>query len=828
MVQEEGGCGERLLDDTHGKGGKPVPTEIRKVAVLGAGVMGAGIAAHLANVGIPCYLLDIVPRELTEDEKKKGLTPGSPQFRNRLAAQGLENALKARPAAFHVPENAGFITVGNFEDNLGWVSEVDWIVEVVIERLDIKQSLFEKVEKLWTPGTIVTSNTSGISINKMVEGRSLEFRRHFLGTHFFNPPRYMKLFEVIPGQDTDPAVLAAMVKFGQDVLGKGIVLAKDTPNFIGNRIGTYGMLEVLRVAKAKGYTVDEIDAITGPAMGRPKSATFRTGDLVGLDTLHHVARNCREGMTTPEAKADFDMPPILDEMVKRNWLGDKTGGGFFKKVKGPDGASQILSLNLETMEYAPQQRPDLPSLKAAKKTPDLGARMKMLVSADDRAGQFAWELTKKSLLYSAAVAQEIADDVVNIDNAMKWGFNWEMGPFESWDAIGLQETVSRMKAEGATVAKWVEELLAAGKTSFYVEEKGKRLYYDWRTKKYVPVPTDPRMFVLADIKKSKGVICGNLDASLVDLGDGVACLEFHSPSQAIGPDLIAMMHQAIDEVSKPGWVGLVVGNQAPNYCVGANLLMVVMYANEGKFSEIEAMAKLLQEATMRMKYCPKPVVTAPHSLALGGGCEIAMAGHRAVISAETYMGCVEFGVGLLPAGGGCKEILLRNMENLPSSGPLPFDPTPAVARAFETISMAKVSTSAGEAKKLGYMRSTDRVSFSRDLHFFDAKQEVLAMAAAGFRTPKPVKIKVIGEGGYATLQAFTFGMWKGGYISTHDRLIANKIAYVLTGGPAPAGAEVSEQFILDLEREAFIELCREEKSRERMQYMVLNNKPLRN
>jgi 3-hydroxyacyl-CoA dehydrogenase len=805
-----------------------VPNEIRKVAVLGAGVMGAGIAAHLANAGIPCYLMDIVPKEISEDEKKKGLSLESPQVRNRLAAQGLENALKARPAAFHTPDRAAYVTVGNFEDNLAWVGEVDWVIEVVIERLDIKQSLFERVEKHWRPGIIVTSNTSGISINKMVQDRSIEFRKHFLGTHFFNPPRYMKLLEIIPGKDTDQAVLDYMVRFGQDVLGKGIVMAKDTPNFIGNRIGTYGMLEVLRVAQTQGYTVDEIDAITGKAMGRPKSATFRTADIVGLDTLFHVARNCREGMATPEAKADFDMPPILEDMVKRNWLGDKTGGGFFKKVKSPDGASQILTLNLEAMEYAPQQKPAFDSLKAAKKTVDLGARLKALVSADDRAGRFAWELTKKGLLYAAAVAQEIADDVVNIDKAMKWGFNWEMGPFESWDAIGLPETVARLTAEGATVAPWVMDLLASGKTSFYSEDKGRRTYYDWRTKNYIPLAVDERQYVLADMKKSKGVIVGNMDASLIDMGDGVACLEFHSPSQAIGPELIEMIFRAVEEISKPGWAGLVVGNQAQNYCVGANLLMVVMYANEGKFDDIAKASKGLQDAGMAMKFCPRPVVTAPHSLVLGGGAEIVMHGHRVVANAETYLGCVEFGVGLLPAGGGCKEILLRATENIPAGGPLPFDPMAAVARAFETISMAKVSMSGPEAMTLGYLRRTDRVSMNRDLHLYDAKQEVLAMAAAGFRAPRPAKVKVVGEGGRATLQAFTYGMWKGGYISAHDRLIADKIAYVLTGGPAPAGAEVPEQFLLDLEREAFIELCREEKSRERMQYMLMNNKPLRN
>ncbi len=805
-----------------------MPREIRKVAVLGAGVMGAGIAAHLANVGIPCYLLDIVPRELTEDEKRKGLTLESPQVRNRLAAQGVENALKARPAAFHVPENAELITVGNFEDNLDWVGEVDWVIEVVVERLDIKQKLLEQVERHWRPGIIVSSNTSGISINRMVGGRSLDFRRHFLGTHFFNPPRYMKLLEIIPGADTDPEIVKYMAWFGETVLGKGIVHCKDTPNFIGNRIGVYGMLETLRVVTARGYTVEEVDAITGKAMGHPKSATFRTGDIVGLDTLYHVATNVFESLTTPEAKADFAMPPILEEMMKRKWLGDKTGQGFYKKVKKPDGSSEILSLNLQTMEYGPQSKPDFPSIKAGKKISDLGERMRMLVSADDRAGQLVWELTKKILLYAGAVAQEIADDIVNIDNAMKWGFNYEMGPFETWDAIGVQETVSRMVAEGAKIPKWIEDMLETGHGSFYKEVGGKKCYYDWKTKSYVPVPVDERVFVLADLKKSRGVIAGNMDASLIDLGDGVALLEFHSQNQAIGPDLIEMIHRAVEEIKKPGWVGLVVGNQAPNYCVGANLLMVVMYANQGNFADIAMASKALQDALMEMKYCPRPVVTAPHSLALGGGAEIVMHGHRVVASAETYLGCVEFGVGLLPAGGGCKELLLRNMESLVTGSALPDDPMPAVAKAFETIAMAKVSTSGPEAVKLGYLRKTDRFIASRDLQFHEAKREVLAMAAAGFRPPRPAKVKVTGDAGRAVLLANTYQMWKAGYISAHDRLIANKIAYVLTGGEAAPGTEVSEQYLLDLEREAFVELCKEEKTRERMQYMLMNGKPLRN
>ncbi len=805
-----------------------MPREIRKVAVLGAGVMGAGIAAHLANVGIPCYLLDIVPKEPNDDEKKKGLTLESPQVRNRFAAAGLETALKARPAAFHVPENAAYVTIGNFEDNLSWVGEVDWVIEVVIEKLEIKQSLFGKVEKFWKPGTIVTSNTSGISINRMVEGRSLEFRQHFLGTHFFNPPRYMKLLEIIPGNDTDRDIVDYMCRFGQDVLGKGIVLCKDTPNFIGNRIGVYGMLETIRVVTARGYTVEEVDAITGKAMGHPKSATFRTGDIVGLDTLYHVATNVYDCMPTPEAKADFAKPPILEEMMKRKWLGDKTGQGFYKKVKKPDGSSEILSLNLQTMEYGPQQKPDFPSIKAGKKVSDLGERMKMLAAADDRAGQLVWELTKKNLLYAGAVAQEIADDIVNIDNAIKWGFNYEAGPFEGWDGLGVQETVSRMLAEGAKIPRWIEDMLETGCRSFYAEVGGKKCYYDWKTKKYQPIKTDPRVFVLADLKKSKGVVLENLDASLIDMGDGVLNLEFHSQAQAIGPDLIQMISQAIDEVEKPGWVGLMLGNQASNYCVGANLLMVVMYANQGNFDDIAAASKALQDALMKMKYCSKPVVTAPHGAAMGGGAEIVMHGHKVVAAAESYIGCVEFGVGLLPAGGGCKELLLRNMESLTTGSLLPVDPMPAVAKAFETIAMAKYSMSGPEAVKLGYLRKTDRFIMSRDLQFDQAKKEVLAMAQAGFRAPLPARVKVTGEAGRAVLEANTYMMHKAGYISAHDRLIANKIAYVLTGGEAPAGAEVPEQYLLDLERQAFVELCKEEKTRERMQYFLMNNKPLRN
>ncbi len=795
---------------------------ISKVAVLGAGVMGSGIAAHLANVGIRCYLLDIVPAELTDEERKRGLTLQDRQVRNRLAATGLERALKARPAAFYVPEQASLITVGNLEDDLEWLSEVDWIIEAVVERLPIKKSLFEKVAKYRRPGTIVSSNTSGISVNAMIEEMDEDFRRHFLGTHFFNPPRYMKLLEIIPTRDTDPDVVEFMRRFSTDVLGKGVVIAKDTPNFIANRIGTFGMLATIRIMLSRGYRIDEIDAITGPAMGRPKSASFRTLDLVGLDTFVHVAGNVRENVEDPAEKEAFSIPDFVQEMLKRGWLGEKSGQGFYKKIKR-DGQSQILTLDYTSMEYVPREKPRIESLGKAKGIQDVGQRVKHLLEAGDRAGSFVWEVLKLTLLYTAKVTPEIADDILSVDNAMKWGFNWELGPYELWDAIGVKESVERMAAEGEQIPAWIQEMLDAGHTSFYMD----RRMYDFRGRQYVEMPTEPRVMRLAAIKKGESVVKRNTDASLVDLGDGVACLEMHSPNQAITPDFVKMIYESLEEVDR-NFVGLVISNQAKNFCVGANLLLLLMEIGQGNWDGIQSMVKAFQDATLAMKHFHKPVVAAPFGMTLGGGCEIALAAHRIQASAETYIGLVEFGVGLLPGGGGNKELLLRHLEAVPSDGQIPFDLTPYVARVFEQIAMAKVATSAHEAKKMRFLRPSDNISVNGDFLLYDAKRTVLDMVRDGFRPPAPARIKVLGEAGRAALEAMTYNMMKGGFISEYDKFIADKIAYVLTGGEAPAGSEVSEEYLLELEREAFVDLCRQEKSQERMRHMLSTGKPLRN
>lgn len=798
---------------------------IRRAAVLGAGVMGGAIAAHLANVGIPCYLLDIVPRELTPEEIARGLTFQSPEVRNRLARQGIQACLQARPAAFYHPDLAELVTPGNLEDHLEWLAGVDWIIEVVVENLAVKQQLWQKVARHRRPGGIASTNTSGISVNRIAGELPLEFRQHFLGTHFFNPPRYLKLLEIIPAADTLPEVVAFMTAFAERTLGKGTVLAKDTPNFIANRIGVFGMLQTLQVMQEKDYQVDEIDAVTGPAMGRPKSATFRTADLVGLDTLLHVAANVHANVP-PEEQIHFEPPTFVKALVERGWTGEKAGQGFYKKVKGREG-SEILTLDWRTLEYRPRLTPGFPSLRATRRAGDPAERIRVLTGADDRGGELAWELTKRTLAYAASLLPAIADDLVSVDNAMKWGFGWEAGPFETWDAMGVEATAARMEAEGTPVAAWVEEMLAAGCPTFYGRVDGRGAYYCFRTRTYLPLPRRPEFIVLQDIKQSRPVVRGNTDASLLDLGDGVACLEFHPPNQAISPDVIRMIHESLEEVDR-GFEGLVIGNQARNFCVGANILLLVMEAANGNWAGIEAAVAAFQGACLALKYFHRPVVAAPHGMALGGGAEIVLHAHRVVAAAELYMGLVEFGVGLLPGGGGNKEVLLRHLEGVPADTPLPVDLLPLVARAFQTIAMAKVSLSAREAQSLRLLRDSDRVVANPDLLLHQAKNEVLAMAAAGHRPPPPPKITVLGEAGLAAMQAQTYNLLRGGYISEHDKLIADKIAHVLTGGRVAAGTVVTEQYLLDLEREAFVDLCRQEKTQERIRHMLSTGKPLRN
>jgi 3-hydroxyacyl-CoA dehydrogenase len=796
--------------------------KISKVAVIGSGVMGAGIAAHLANVGIPSLLLDIVPKTLTPEEEAEGLTLNDPKVRNRIAEAGKARLLKEKPAPLYDPSRIELITTGNLEDHLHLLKEVDWIIEVVVENLDVKRSVFEKVDAYRKPGSIVSSNTSGISIHAMAEGRSEDFRRNFLGTHFFNPPRYLKLLEIIPHKETDPELVEFMKEFGTKTLGKGIVVCKDTVNFIANRIGTYGLLITVDEMVKGGYGIDEVDAVTGPALGRPKSATFRTLDVVGLDTFLHVAKNVYDNLADPKEKAVFEIPQFMKEMVERGWLGSKSGQGFFKQVKS-DAGKEILVLDYNTFEYRPRTKLNAPSLQAAKSAKDLKTKLRTLLYAKDRAGELAWNVTKKTLLYAAEKLGEIADDIPSIDRAMKWGFGWELGPFELWDSLGLQQAALRMKEEGETLPAWVEEMLADGKSSFYQTDSGKRFHY--LKGEYKGVEERPETISLALLKESGKLIKGNSGASLIDLGDGVACLEFHTTGNAIGNDITQIANYALEEVER-NYEGLVIGNQGKHFSAGANLMMLLMEAQDENWDEIDYLVRQFQGFSMKMKYFSKPIVAAPFGMTLGGGYEIAAPAAHIQASAETYMGLVETGVGLIPAGGGTKEMLIRFLERVPAGSNM--DIQPLVNQVFETIAMAKVSTSGEDAKKLGYLRPSDGISVNQDFLIYDAKQKVLELARAGYRPPVPKKIKVVGEPGYAVMKLAAYSMKMSGYISEHDEKIASKLAFVLAGGNLPAGTEVTEQYLLDLEREAFISLAGEPKSQARMQHMLAKGKPLRN
>lgn len=793
---------------------------IRKAAVIGSGVMGSGIAAHLANVGIPTLLLDIVPTSLAPEEERKGLTLEHPAVRNRLANQAKQAMLKQKPSPAFVPEVVDLIETGNIEDDLARLSDVDWIIEVVVENLSIKQSLYEKIEKVWKEGTIVSSNTSGISINGMVEGRGKAFRRHFLGTHFFNPPRYMKLLEVIPGEITDPEIVEEMVRFAEKVLGKGVVIAKDTPNFIANRIGTFGLQITLKEMQRFGLRVDEVDELTGPHFGRPKSATFRTLDLVGLDTFVHVTHNVSDSVDDPQEKEAFEVPEALRKMVDQGWIGEKAGQGFFKKVKNENG-KEILVLDLETFEYVPRQRVKSASLEAAKIAKGLQAKIQALVYGKDKYSQFLWSVLKQVLVYSAEKVGEIADSIVEMDKAMKWGFNWELGPFETWDAIGLVQSVKRMKQEGTAVPEWVERWIEDGNSSFYKKEHANVFHY--AKGEFQKLNESPEKISLAALKEQNRTILKNSGASLIDLGDGVACLEFHSPNNSIGEDITQMIIKSMEEV-RQNFRGLVIGNQGKNFCVGANLMMLLMAAQEEEWEDIDLMVRQFQSTLMKLKYFDKPVVAAPHAMTLGGGVEVCMTADEVQFAAETYYGLVEVGVGLIPGGGGTKEAVLRYTEDVPDAG---MDLQPHINRAFETVGMAKVSTSGLEAKKLGLARQSDALSVNRDFQLHDAKQAVLRLADNYVPRVKK-KVRVVGEPGAAVMKLGAFTMRQGGYISDHDQKIANKLAHVLAGGDVPANAYVTEEYLLDLEREAFLSLCGEPLSQQRMQHMLTKGKPLRN
>ena len=820
---------------------------IHKVAILGAGTMGARIAAHFANAGVPSLLLDILP----PDAPPNGA-------RNKIAAAGLDGAVKSKPAAFFEASLSRLVTVGNFDDDMKRLAEVDWIIEAVVENLEIKRSLLKKVESVRKPGTIVTTNTSGLPVAKIAEGFSADFRRSWFGTHFFNPPRYMRLLELIPTPEADHALIEAVTHFSDTQLGKGVVLAKDTPNFIANRIGTFSVLNVMRLMEEMDLTVEQIDALTGQAVGWPRSATFRTIDLVGLDILGHVVTNMTQNVR--DERSELQIPAFFRQMLERKWLGDKTKGGFYKKsvARAPspaqpakDKEDERLALDWKTLEYHPRQRPKFAALDMAKNVEETGARVRMLLGLDgnaggaaqkpDKAAAFLWAALSDLWTYSANRIPEISDSIVEIDHAMRLGFNWELGPFELWDAAGVEATVARMKKEGHPVAANVEKLLGSGQKSWYVDDPKSpsgRKYWELRTGNWELVQVPAGVWSVEVAKKSNGVVRKNSGASLVDLGDGVACIEFHSKMNALGADIISLITQTL----KPGGPGeafdaFVIANDAQNFSVGANLMLLLMSVQEEEWDDVDLGIRQFQGMTQAIKFSPKPVVSAPFGLALGGGCEVSLHAASRQPHAELYMGLVEVGVGLLPGGGGCKEMLLRALDSAASIRPgLPpnargesVELVEAIKKAFETIATAKVSTSAHEAHGLGFLSSSDRITMNRERVLSDAKARALEMASAGYEPPvMRTDIPAPGENILAALKMGVYLMRQGEYISDHEQKLGTKIAEVLCGGNITPGTPISEQYLLDLEREAFKSLCGEKKTQERIQFTLKTGKTLRN
>jgi 3-hydroxyacyl-CoA dehydrogenase len=802
---------------------------INRVAVIGAGTMGAAIAAHLANVGIPSYLLDIIPRELTPEEEKKGLTLGDLVVRNRVANEGLERCRQARPASFYVSDNAALITVGNLEDNFDWVAQADWIIEAIVERLDIKQQLMARIDHVRRPGAIVSTNTSGIPIGRIAEGRSESFQQHFLGTHFFNPPRYLKLLEIIPHAKTAPQLIEFMKEFGTKVLGKGVVICKDTPNFVANRMisiaGSYGM----NYALENGYTFEEVDVITGPAIGRPKTATFRLNDLVGIDVLAHVSGNLYDAIPHDphrEALRHERATVLISKMIDKGWLGNKTRQGFYRATY-VDGERQFWILNPETMEYEPPVQPRFDSVGTARKAEDPAAKLEIMAYAEDRAGEYAWHILSRLVVYAASCVPEIADDIVSVDNACRWGFNWALGPFESWDAIGVARSVERLQAEGVEIPAWVEEMLAGGLESFYQRDNGRVIgYYDLESKGYKLLERDPRIISIKDLKADGKELHSNASASLIDMGDGVLLLEFHSKANTLDDDIFNMTLTALDELDDEEWKGLVIGNQGEHFSAGANIFVMAVAAQQGQYDMIDGAVRKMHGIMQQLRYAPKPVVAAPFGMVLAGGCEVVLAASRVVAAAETYIGLVEVGVGLVPGGGGCKELVRRIISppmKTPQAQVLPF-----LQQAFEQVGLAKVATSAAEAREMKFLSECDRIVVNQDYVLAEAKQMVLDMVRDGYRPPVPQKVYAAGRDAYAALQMALFQMHEGGYATDHDAVIGTKLGYILCGGGLSAPTWVEEQHILDLEREAFVALCHEPKTIERMWHMLQHNRPLRN
>lgn len=792
---------------------------IKKVAVIGSGIMGSGIACHFANIGVEVLLLDIAPNELTEAEQKKGLTLESKAVRNRLVNDHLANALKSKPSPIYHPSFASRITTGNTTDDMSKIATADWIIEVVVERLDIKKIVFEQVDKYRKPGTLVTSNTSGIPIQFMSEGRSDDFQQHFCGTHFFNPARYLKLFEIIPGPKTSNEVLDFLNGYGEKFLGKTSVVAKDTPAFIGNRIGIFGIQSLFHQVKEMGLTVEEVDKLTGPVIGRPKSATFRTVDVVGLDTLVHVANGIYENCPNDEAHELFKLPEFVNKMMENKWLGSKTGQGFYKK-EGKD----ILTLDLDTLTYRPNKKASFATLELTKTIEKPIDRFKVLVTGKDKAGEFYRKNFASMFQYCSNRIPEITDAFYKIDDAMKAGFGWENGPFEIWDAIGVEKGIELMKAEGFQPASWVTDMLASGNTSFYSVKDGATHFYSITNKKVEKVPGQDAFIILNNIRESKK-IWNNSDAIITDLGDGIINLEFTSKMNSIGAGVLQGINKAID-IAEKDYNGLVIGNQGANFSVGANLGMIFMMAVEQEYDELNMAIKMFQDTMMRCRYSAIPVIAAPHGMTLGGGCELVMHSDRAVAAAETYIGLVEFGVGVIPGGGGSKEMALR-ASDLFRKNDVELN---VLQEYFLTVGMAKVATSAYEAFDTGVLqKGRDIVVVNKDRQIATAKQVALQMAEQGYTQPVRRKdIKVLGKQALGMFLVGTDQMEAGKYISEHDKKIANKLAYVMAGGDLSEATLVSEQYLLDLEREAFLSLTGERKSLERIQYMLTKGKPLRN
>jgi 3-hydroxyacyl-CoA dehydrogenase len=803
---------------------------IEKAVVLGAGTMGARIAAHFANAGLPCILLDIVP---------PNLPAGAPAAeRNKSVRAGLEAAKKSKPAAFFTASLAEKIAIGNFEDDLARCAEADWIIEVVAENLEIKRNLLARVAQFRKLGAIVTTNTSGLPVHFIAEGMSEEFQQHWAGTHFFNPPRYLKLVEVIPGPKTSNDVVETLSDFCDKRLGKGVVIAKDTPNFIANRIGTFSMLNALRLMGTLGMTVEEVDACTGPAVGWPKSATFRTADIVGLDVLVHVVKNIYETAPNDESREMYKVPALVEEMVKRGWLGDKTGQGFYKKMKG-EGEKEILTLDVNTMEYRPRQKARFASLEMGKAIEDTRERLRALIGPvlegqkGDKAQQFLWGGLSETCLYAARRVPEISDHIEDVDRAMRWGFGWELGPFEIMDAIGVKAFAAQVQKEGRTLPHVIERGLASGRKGFYESEKGTTTVFDLGSGGAKKVEEPKGVIILKSLKEAGREVERNPGASLIDLGDGVACVEFHAKMNAIGADLIAMIHKGLKRL-ETDFDAMVIANQAVNFSVGANLMLVLVGAQEQEWDELHMAVKQFQNINLAIKYAPKPVVVAPQGMALGGGCEVSLHGAKIQAAAEAYLGLVEAGVGLIPGGGGSKEMLIRANEH--AAGGEDLDLFHALKPVFETIAMAKVGTSAEECRELGYLRREDGVSMNRDRLVADAKEAAQALVRGGYKPlaaswqegAQTTQIKVLGEQFLAAAKLAIHMMLRGGYASEYDAHIGRKLANILAGGPLTAPQMVSEQYVLDLEREAFVSLCGEKKTQERVAHTLKTGKPLRN